>query len=483
MAITFVGQYRFPETDDANDTGTSLTFDKDHADVGTMQADDFVMAVITTRSQTGTPAGFSVTTTGGQTWTEVHDAQDNQDNALYWCEFDGTWTADPVFDLPGSTAVPRLLWVVILRGVDTADPFDVTFTWATDADTAYNIADFNTNTDGAWAFGLAGSVDNNTWTVNNSFVAPSGSGNIYRRTSGGTDASLVVCRKEIATAGAVGAFTMTQATLGADTGFKVFGAIKPAAGGQTVTGVVLTVTPSLPAGTLNHSVLGVALSATPSLPAGIVSTGVTIEGVALTVTPTLPAGNLNHGLTGVALAATPSLPTGKLNHSVTGVTLTASPSLPAGTLRHSLTGVTLSATPTQPAGKLNHSLTGATLSATPTQPQGQVTVPGAQTVTGVVLTITPTLPAGSLRHTLTALTLTLSPTLPAGQVAAPQTVTGIVLVVAPSLPAGTVIAAGLGVPVYPAEALDTTSVSAGQSTTTEAQARDLTTVGAGEGEF
>ena len=234
MAISHIGQYRFPATDDANDTGTSLVFDKDDAGVSGIASGDTVLSFLMARSQSGTPAGFSVTTTGGQTWAEHHDAQDTADNALYSCVFNGTWSADPVFDLPGTVAAPRLMWVWVLRGVH-ADVWDVTPTWATDSDTSYQIADFNTNTDGAWAFGWGGSVDNNTWTVNNSFVAPSGSGNIYWRSSGGADASIVLCRKEIAVAGAVGAFTMTQATLGADAGFKVFGAIKPAeeAGGAT----------------------------------------------------------------------------------------------------------------------------------------------------------------------------------------------------------------------------------------------------------
>lgn len=448
MAITFVGQYRFPETDNANDTGTSLTFDKDHADVGTMQSGDLVLAVLATRSQSGTPAGFSVTTTGGQSWTEVHDAQDNMDNALYWCAFDGTWTADPVFDLPGTTAVARLLWVVILRGADTASPFDVTFTWDVDSDTAFNIADFDTNTDGAWAFGLAGSVDNNTWTVNNSFVAPSGSGNIYRLTSGSSDASLVVCRKEIATAGAVGAFTMTQATLGADVGFKVFGAIKPAAAGETITGIVLTVTPSLPAGALTHTITGVALTATPTLPTGTVSTGQTVDGVVLTVTPTLPVGALAHTLTGVVLTATPTLPVGKLNHSLTGVTVTATPTLPIGKLDHKLTGVVLQVTPTLPTGALRHTITGIVLTATPSLPVGQVTIPGAQTVTGIVLQITPTLPVGAVAHTsVLGIVLMVVPTLPVGSITAPQMVTGVVLTVTPVLAVGTVTTEVLAGPV------------------------------------
>jgi len=224
MAITYVGQYRVPTTENSNTTYTSLTFDKDDAGVSSITTGDVVIAFLTYRAAA---SGFSVTTTGGQTWTEVHDASDQMGNALYTCVFNGTWDADPVWDLPGTAADGATLWVVVLRGVDTADIWDVDPVWATDSDASFDIATFNTNTTGAWAILFAGATDNNTWSVDNSFVAPSGSGNIYWRCSGGSDSAAVICCKEIASAGGVGATTMTQAA--ADAGFKVYGAIKKGA--------------------------------------------------------------------------------------------------------------------------------------------------------------------------------------------------------------------------------------------------------------
>ncbi len=155
------------------------------------------------------------------------------------------------------------------------------------------------------------------------------------------------------------------------------------AGGQTVTAAALTVTPSLPTGSLTHTITGTVLTTTPSLPTGSVSGAApqTVDAVALTVTPSLPTGSLNHSLTGTVLTVTPSLPTGSLAHTLTGTVLTATPSLPTGALAHTLTGTVLTVTPSLPAG--------------------QVTVPGAQTVTGVVLTVTPSLPTATLQHTLT----------------------------------------------------------------------------------
>lgn len=211
--------------------------------------------------------------------------------------------------------------------------------------------------------------------------------------------------------------------------------VAPWAGGQTVTGVALSATPSLPAGALAHAITGVALSATPSLPAGSVQgVGQQVDGVALAVTPSLPAGSLNHSLTGVALSATPSLPAGNLNHSLTGVALSAAPSLPAGKLNHSVTGTALSITPSLPAGALTHTLTGVALSATPSLPAGAVTTPGGQTVTGVALAATPSLPAGTLNHSLTGVALSATPSLPAGSLN--HSLTGVALTASPTLPAG-----------------------------------------------
>ena len=224
MAITHVADYRVPTVDDANETSTTSIFDKDAVTIAT---DDVVLMLAQTK-QTATTN--SVTTTGGQTWTEEIDVVHNGlSHAIYQCVFNGTWDADPVVTNNG-VANPRVMWVAAFRGVDTTTPWDVSpVAQAQAVSSTFVEATWDTATDGAWALVGGGSNDNNTWTVDNSFVAPSGSGNIYWRTSGGTDASQVITRKEIPTAGAVGATTLTQATLGSDSGWSWHGALKPAA--------------------------------------------------------------------------------------------------------------------------------------------------------------------------------------------------------------------------------------------------------------
>jgi len=68
------------------------------------------------------------------------------------------------------------------------------------------------------------------------------------------------------------------------------------------------------------------------MPAGSLTTAVT--GVTLTTTPTLPAGSLTaaQAVTGVVLVTTPSLPQGSLriNTNLQGFVLLTTPQMPAG---------------------------------------------------------------------------------------------------------------------------------------------------------
>lgn len=226
MAITLAAEQKYPATDDANDTTAAITLDKDASGWITLTAGAFIFAWMSFKAGS---SSTSVTTDGGQTWTEEVDANTASfAYAAYSCVFNGTWNADPVFTNTG-TAGPACMWAMALVGVNATTQWDVTPVFTTQAaSTTFVEATFDTVTDGAWAFVGAHSLDNNTWTVDNSFVAPSGSGNIYWRSSGGTDESVVLARREFATAGAVGTTTMTQATLGADAGSRFHAAVRPA---------------------------------------------------------------------------------------------------------------------------------------------------------------------------------------------------------------------------------------------------------------
>jgi hypothetical protein len=227
MAITLIAEIHVPITENTNPgNATTVTLDKDEAAWSSVTAGDLVLAVIGFRGGSS-PATISVTTTGGQVWTEEFDLATPGAGgySLYSCIFDGNWTADPVFTNTGASDTPEL-WGVALRGVDSVTPWDVSPSASIDNADPKVIADYSTNTDGAWAFVGFGCLPNqNTATVDNSFVAPSGSGIVYWRSGAGAGITLGLARKEITSAGAVGA---TSFTLGAARdGIQWRGAVKP----------------------------------------------------------------------------------------------------------------------------------------------------------------------------------------------------------------------------------------------------------------
>jgi len=185
-------------------------------------------------------------------------------------------------------------------------------------------------------------------------------------------------------------------------------AIKP-----SLTAVVLTATPSLPAATLDNSITAVVLSATPSLPAASVSadSGTSLTAVALSASPSLPAATVNHSITAAALTATPSLPAASTTHSLTAVALSAGPSLPAAQLNHSVTAIVLSAAPSLPAATIDtgSSLVAVELSATPSLPAAQIN----HSISAAALSASVSLPAATLQQGLAAVALSASPSLPA----------------------------------------------------------------------
>lgn len=224
MAIEPFGQARMPASDNSTtlETGPTITF----TPPASMVAGHFVFVWVEYRGQ----VTWTVSNSGGQSWSSSANQQSSTTNTarLFWCVFNGTWTASPIFTVTSGTS-GCCGWMGVVSGVNTASPWDVTPVIAAQSSSStFVLGTWNTLTPGAWATAGVSSVDNNTWTVDNSFVAPSGAGNIYWRTQVGSDSSVALARKAMATAGAVGATTFTQSASGPDLGTKWYGALRPA---------------------------------------------------------------------------------------------------------------------------------------------------------------------------------------------------------------------------------------------------------------
>lgn len=238
MAISLVGEIHVPAAENGSNTGTTITIDKDAAAWSTLASGDKVFVSVYQRNS----ATWSVTTSGGQTWSEVFDTTDATRGAwaLYTCIFNGTWTADPVFTATGSSTNISG-WAFALSGVDDAIWETGLTPSPTNDTTPYDFATVDTLVDGSWAIVFVAEPDDNTHTIDNSFGTLSGAATIYWRNPGGADGVLVISKKVIATAGAVGATTSTASA--SDTGFKAgIGVIIPTAlaGGDAMTMTVIT---------------------------------------------------------------------------------------------------------------------------------------------------------------------------------------------------------------------------------------------------
>lgn len=205
-------------------TGASLT------PPGSMTTGDLVILRLYNESGSAND-GLAINNTGGQTWTsDVTDGSYSfggtaAGHRIYWCRFNGTWSANPTFDLPAKPGTrgggAQLL---VFRpdssskvwGVDTAlswvgfstpsSPFTVTITGLTP-----------TNADTVTLAGWC-SDDDNTWgTLSGTGWSKTGLGAQYRNT-GGSDLSTTYAYNLKGAASATNNVSQNQATLGGDAG-------------------------------------------------------------------------------------------------------------------------------------------------------------------------------------------------------------------------------------------------------------------------
>ena len=193
---------------------------------GGMQAGDLVLMIA---QQRGTGATLAISQAGGQSWTaEAAQSQTNCTIRLFWCRFNGTWSANPSVDFSGTTCNSVVMHVFRPSNTSSVwqvDVAQVSGTFAVPpAPRTVTITGITTITDGALVFATWATADDNTWGTLTAGWSTPGSAQ-YRNTSG-SDQSQTHAYRVMAIAGASGNVSKNQATLGGDAGAYLIIAFK-----------------------------------------------------------------------------------------------------------------------------------------------------------------------------------------------------------------------------------------------------------------
>lgn len=227
MAITYYGSASNPADNGSNNANpTAVT------PPGGMQAGDLVLMIAQSRDSTAT---LAISNTGGQSWTS--ETQQNQTNCrirLFWCRFNGTWSANPSVSF-GNTN-PHTVVMHVFRPSNTSSVWEVDVAQvsgnyvAPPVPRTVTIPGITTITDGSLVFATWASSDNNTWgSLTGGWSTP---GLAQYRNTRGSDQSQTHAYRGIPTAagmpiaGASGNVSKNQATLGGDAGAYLIIAFK-----------------------------------------------------------------------------------------------------------------------------------------------------------------------------------------------------------------------------------------------------------------
>lgn len=217
MAITYFNSTAVPA-----DNGTNATTTITITPPGSMQTGDLVILIAFRRNATAT---IAITTTGGQTWNEhqVHQSSTAVLTAgLFWCRYNGTWSADPVvtFNAGINTSVAMHVFRPTSSTKEWAVEYDFAPGWVSySGNVTQTIGQSATTHNDVVALGILGSDDDNTWGSQTATWLIAGSAQ-YRNTAG-SDSSHVTMYKIFTTTQTATTPSITQLTLGADPGEKI----------------------------------------------------------------------------------------------------------------------------------------------------------------------------------------------------------------------------------------------------------------------
>ncbi|MBS3907810.1 MAG: hypothetical protein KGZ49_12325, partial [Syntrophaceae bacterium] len=199
---------------------------------GSMQAGDLVLMMAQARSSAGI---LAISNTGGQSWTS--ETQQNQTNCrirLFWCRFNGTWSANPSVSFGSANSNTVVMHVFRPSNTSSVWQVDVAqvsgnFAAPPAPNRTVTIPGITTVTDGALVFAAWASRDDNTWGSLTAGWSTPGSppGPAQYRNTSGADQSQTHAYRGIPTAagmpiaGATGNVSKNQLTLGGDPGARL----------------------------------------------------------------------------------------------------------------------------------------------------------------------------------------------------------------------------------------------------------------------
>ncbi|TDO25494.1 hypothetical protein [Sediminibacterium goheungense] len=182
---------------------------------GSMLQGDLVILVGQRRASNIT---LTISATGGQTWNAlpVLTGTTNVSPRIFWCRFNGTWTANPSVAMTAASANTVVMHVFRPPGrnyswaVDVAQATTAHASAATITRTGVTTTNGSTVTLAAWF-----TADVNQWGTPSAGWTTTGSGQ-YRNTQAGNSQSCTFAHQIRTTAGATGDVSKTQTSSGPD---------------------------------------------------------------------------------------------------------------------------------------------------------------------------------------------------------------------------------------------------------------------------
>jgi len=224
MGINYFGSSSTPADNGANTTNPTVV-----TPPANMLAGDLVLMMA---QQRGTNATLSISQAGGQSWTsEATQSQTNCTIRLFWCRFNGTWSANPSVSFSGTTC--NTVAMHVFRPSNTSSVWEVDVAQvsanfaAPPAPRTVTIPEITTITDGALVFAAWATADDNTWgSLTADWTTPGSAQYRNNPAGGGNDQSQTHACRIMTTAGATGNVSKNQATLGPDAGAYLIIAFK-----------------------------------------------------------------------------------------------------------------------------------------------------------------------------------------------------------------------------------------------------------------